>query len=111
MPHKDPEKRREANLASSRRYRKRHQAKRTARNREWEKRNPEKHRAQRAVRRALDSGRFIRPAICLGCMTLAVGSDGASQIQAHHEDYSKPLDVVWLCPRCHSAADSNRDRS
>ncbi len=22
-------------------------------------------------------------------------------VQAHHEDYSKPLEVNWLCKRCH----------
>lgn len=23
-------------------------------------------------------------------------------VHAHHEDYSEPLKVVWLCPYCHS---------
>jgi len=28
-------------------------------------------------------------------------------VQGHHPDYAKPLEVIWLCPRCHTFVHSN----
>jgi hypothetical protein len=28
--------------------------------------------------------------------------ESANNVQAHHCDYSKPLDVYWLCTKCHA---------
>lgn len=56
-------------------------------------RHPEKARARSAVSRAVRAGRLIRQ---------ACGLCGATdRVQAHHDDYSKPLDIVWRCFKCH----------
>jgi len=55
--------------------------------------NPEKRAAHVAAGNAIRSGR-LKALPCERC-GYAVG------VQAHHEDYSKPLDVIWLCTRCH----------
>ena len=57
-------------------------------------RHPERERARAAVTRAVGSGRLQRRP-CEAC--------GEAETQAHHEDYSRPLDVVWLCFVCHRA--------
>lgn len=54
--------------------------------------DPIKDNARGAVHRAVLRGR-IQPESCLFC--------GCLDTQAHHHDYSKPLDVTWLCARHH----------
>ena len=57
------------------------------------------HRATEAVRRAVQSGRLIRPSSCERCAKVGV-------IEAAHEDYQKRLDVHWLCQSCHRQWDA-----
>jgi hypothetical protein len=57
----------------------------------WRQANQEKKRAHTAVRDALRSGRLNKQP-CEVC---------GSRAEAHHEDYSKPLDVRWLCSKHH----------
>lgn len=65
---------------------------------EYARRYPERAHANRAVKAALKAGTLRRPSRCSKCGK----REGAPhRIHAHHEDYSKPLDVVWLCHGCH----------
>lgn len=54
-------------------------------------RNPIKRVAVNAVASAIKSGRINRQ-LCEQC---------GRKAQAHHDDYSKPLDVRWLCTTHH----------
>lgn len=35
---------------------------------------------------------------------------GTEKAQMHHDDYDKPLDVRWLCAKCHRAHHDEMDR-
>lgn len=54
---------------------------------------PDKKRARSIVATALEKGTLERKP-CEVC--------GKHIAQAHHDDYSKPLDVVWLCSTHHA---------
>ena len=66
------------------------------RNRDWEQRSPERYRAHIAVRIALQKGILFRPDYCTTCGRKDV------RIVGHHEDYSEPLEVIWMCDGCHN---------
>ena len=51
--------------------------------------------AHNLVQRSKKKGVICVPDECQKC-----GEDVS--LQAHHDDYSKPLDVIWLCPVCHA---------
>jgi len=52
------------------------------------------------VEKAIEKGILTRGP-CEVCNTQEVMSDGRSIVQAHHDDYSKPLEVRWLCQQHH----------
>lgn len=66
----------------------------------WKRRNRIKARAHAAVRRALKTGELVKPEAC-GCC--GAGPYSAPFLEAHHVNYRRPLDVRWLCKRCHAA--------
>lgn len=54
-----------------------------------------KCRARYELNLAVRRGEVERPSSCSRCGTNC-------KPHGHHEDYSAPLEVVWLCPQCHA---------
>lgn len=60
--------------------------------REYRARNPKKHATHGKVAYAIKIGTLVKcPCEVCGC----------ENVHAHHCDYNKPLDVMWLCPEHH----------
>ena len=60
----------------------------------WNERNPEKRKAQQKFCEAVRRGKVARPSACPKC-------GGGGVIDGHHFDYSKPLEVEFMCRPCH----------
>ena len=65
------------------------------------KAHPEQRRAQRRAQYAIKTGKLTKGP-CEVCGT-------TEDVQAHHEDHSKPLDVNWLCRSHHAVANQKRN--
>ena len=61
----------------------------------WQAKNREKYSAHYKLYYQIKCGNIIRPTQCSSC------KNESSRIEGHHSDYSKPLDVMWLCKPCH----------
>lgn len=59
----------------------------------------EKQAARALLNYAIRKGLMTKPKICSHCF------NKVERIQGHHTDYTKPLEVVWLCKDCHADAD------
>lgn len=60
--------------------------------RAWRAEDKRRQTAHCAVARAIRNGELTRDP-CIRC--------GTKKTEGHHEDYDKPLDVMWLCTPCH----------
>lgn len=59
------------------------------------KRFPKKYKARLKVRLAIISGKLVKPKNCSICGKETI-------IHGHHPDYSKPLNITWVCAGCHA---------
>lgn len=104
MPYKDPTVAKAKAREYSRRWRERHP--------EWKERRKalpsyqksgeatlEARRAYWEVQKALRTGFLVRPTECTRCHETKF-------CEAAHLDYSKPLEVIWVCRSCHRAMDA-----
>ena len=58
----------------------------------WAQNHPDRRKASHIVGNALRRG-LLKKTPCLVC--------GVENVEGHHPDYSRPMDVVWLCTPHH----------
>ena len=64
------------------------------------KRNIKSDKVRHLVKKAIDNGNLIKLNYCEIC-------NRNGDIRAHHYDYSKPLDVIWVGRSCHRLIHTN----
>ena len=67
----------------------------------WATEHPDRFKARKIVQNAIRRGRLVR----LPCVVCG------KKAQGHHPDYSRPLEVVWLCPTHHQQTHAQMKRA
>lgn len=82
----------------SREYYQQHKKEAKEYNRRYRKNNREKKTAHDRVKYALRTGKIKKQPCACGC----------EEVEAHHENYSHPLEIKWICVPCHNKLHSGR---
>ena len=75
-------------------YYQRHKTELLEKERKRKKLCPERFNAKWKVRDAVKNRILKKPDGCQSC-------NETRDLQGHHKDYDKPLEVMWLCRECH----------
>jgi len=84
---------REEKNAYSREYYRKNKKKRLKSMKAYQDKNKDKYKSRQTLRNAVAAGK-IEKTPCKDC--------GETKVEARHQDYSKPLEVEWLCKTCHA---------
>jgi hypothetical protein len=95
------EENRELHNKYCKKWNKEHYDERIEYQRKYRAENPDIHYAHGKISSKLQYGKLQKPCVCEVC-----GKEG--RVEAHHADYSKPLDVIWCCKKCHWKLDEER---
>ncbi len=60
----------------------------------YHKRYPMTYAAHVITGNAIRDGKLFQASNCSVC-------DSTEKIEGHHDDYTKPLEIRWLCKKCH----------
>jgi len=63
-------------------------------NKTYQENYPNRKQASTIARNAIRDGKLTRGTSCVKC-------ESTNKIEGHHCDYTKPLDLMWLCEPCH----------
>ena len=74
------------------------------RQKKYAEKHPEKVKAQKLLQYAVMRGNVLKSDYCEMCSVYC-------KTHGHHSDYSKPYDVLWLCPKCHKGIHVNNSLS
>lgn len=80
--------------ARARKYRERNKEKGVLRQRDYRRKDKIRAKAHRDLSRAVMEKKIIKPEHCQLC-----GKN--KPLDGHHNDYTKPLQIVWVCRLCH----------
>lgn len=77
----------------------------------FKSKNLQKIKSESILNNVIRDGKIKKPNECELCHKKIPQNACRGSLHAHHEDYSKPLDVIWVCPKCHKKIHKNKINS